>query len=279
MSSTGGKICVFFVHGNGIEPLNPESHDWWRDDIGVGLKDGLDPQTMAKVHLSGTYFGDITARAEVNVANQPPIPVGAKTGDIEMRDCRCCVPGFFHKAYSSAIRTVSATAGRLSWWAAEEMRDVRAYRSDADVRARVVQRVSGDIRRVKPDVVFGHSLGTVVAIDALATMADEFEPKLVVTAGSPLSLPMFQSFDGPTADWIRSNDTTWINLVDTSDVVTGGLGLDSGRYPTAENVSVNNDRYARWSGPHGGWGASHSARFYARHWELRHVLESLVRGS
>jgi pimeloyl-ACP methyl ester carboxylesterase len=64
------------------------------------------------------------------------------------------------------------------------------------MRDTVLGIVDRELRRVVPDggdvVVVGHSLGSIVAYDALTRLPDRYRVRLLVTAGSPLGYPVVQ---------------------------------------------------------------------------------------
>jgi pimeloyl-ACP methyl ester carboxylesterase len=194
-----------------------------------------------------------------------------------MEECDCCPPGLLHKIYSKAVRTTGSALPFIERWIAEEYRDVITYPSDAELRERVLERVCTDLTNAQPQIVFAHSLGTVVALDALARLTETLQPRMLVTAGPPLGLPRFSNWEDDTRSWIADKTVDWTNLIDTTDEVTGGDGLDSNQFPTVKNHSVNNDKYSTYAGPDGGWGATHSIRHNARHRCLSTGIQQLVK--
>jgi pimeloyl-ACP methyl ester carboxylesterase len=110
-----------------------------------------------------------------------------------------------------------------------DLRQVRLYLYDNDSRRRAVQRV---VDAVGPDtrVLVGHSLGSVVAYEALSANPD-WPVRVLVTLGSPLGipnlifdrlqpppLPASHSGPGPRGRWPGSG-RAWTNIADQADVV------------------------------------------------------------
>ena len=96
----------------------------------------------------------------------------------------------------------------------------------------------------RPDVVIGHSLGAVVAVEALARCRDEHAPSAVLTAGAPFPWPRFVERWSPEArEWLSAPGLTWRNVVDLSDPVTGFVLPSPEVYAGAANVVVDNDHH------------------------------------
>ncbi|MFE6156620.1 serine peptidase [Streptomyces sp. NPDC057889] len=107
--------------------------------------------------------------------------------------------------------------------------EVAAYlqAEDAPQRAAAREEVAARIDRHRPRVVIAHSLGSVVAYEALHAYP-ELQPELFLTLGSPLALPhvVFERLSpapqatGPTLQGIRlPGQTRWVNIADPGDPV------------------------------------------------------------
>jgi hypothetical protein len=104
-------------------------------------------------------------------------------------------------------------------------REVAAYLDPADQSARRAARarVVTTLRRHAPKVVLAHSLGSVVAYEALWCCPD-VEIDLLVTLGSPLALPhavFHRLYPAPEdGHGMRpSNVARWVNIADPGDLV------------------------------------------------------------
>ncbi|MEV0642117.1 hypothetical protein AB0I77_45825 [Streptomyces sp. NPDC050619] len=135
-----------------------------------------------------------------------------------------------------------------------DLKQVRRYLMDEDVRAEIQDRlataVDADTR-----VVVGHSLGSVVAYEALAAHRT-WPVRSLVTLGSPLGVSFVQDFvqgfvhdrlpSGQPGRWPGSVEQ-WTNIADSGDVVAlrkdlGGLfGGDDRR---VRDVEVHNGAHA-----------------------------------
>lgn len=99
--------------------------------------------------------------------------------------------------------------------------------------------VADVIRQQRPEVVIAHSLGTIVAYEALNTIDDVHVP-LLITLGSPLALPHAVHpllLPAPVSDPVRGGRAfgmrpaciqRWINVADPGDPVAIPLRLSEG---------------------------------------------------
>lgn len=126
---------------------------------------------------------------------------------------------------------------------------VGRYLDDDARRAAVRQRIVSTLARApRPRVVVAHSLGSMVAWDALADHRVEID--LLITLGSPLAHPTL----APSASDIPyARLGAWLNVVHLLDPVPAGRGLadafpaavDAFLRPTAP-VSATGSPIARW---------------------------------
>lgn len=104
-----------------------------------------------------------------------------------------------------------------------DVKQVRRYLNDSDLRAAARARVTA---LIGPDtrVVIGHSLGSVVAYEALCALPGH-NVTAFVTLGSPLGIPnlIFPKLDPPPVDdlgvWPGRRTLSWTNIADARDVV------------------------------------------------------------
>ncbi|MEV5896700.1 hypothetical protein [Nonomuraea fuscirosea] len=108
-----------------------------------------------------------------------------------------------------------------------DLKQVRRYLTDPDLRwqarDRVMALIGADTR-----VVVAHSLGSVLAYEALCALADQAGKsghgvRALVTLGSPLGMRMIFDRLDPAPDgagcWPGGQDLVWTNVVDHGDVV------------------------------------------------------------
>jgi pimeloyl-ACP methyl ester carboxylesterase len=126
------------------------------------------------------------------------------------------------------------------------LRQVRLYFSDESLRTRIKERL---IQTIQPDtrVVVAHSLGTVVAYEALWSHPDAPVAALV-TLGSPLGVPsiVLERLRPPaghvgrgTLGWPKAL-RSWTNIADEGDVVALIKRLHTAFGERIDDVTVNN---------------------------------------
>ncbi|GAB2991875.1 lipase family protein [Saccharothrix stipae] len=104
-----------------------------------------------------------------------------------------------------------------------DLKQVARYLTEPEVRAAVRARVLGALGE-ETRVVVAHSLGTVVAYEALCATPGH-GVRALVTLGSPLGIAnlVFDRLDpaptGGTGAWPGSEDLMWTNVADKKDVV------------------------------------------------------------
>ncbi|MFC0247088.1 hypothetical protein ACFFIO_01055 [Citricoccus parietis] len=130
----------------------------------------------------------------------------------------------------AALQFLAERAGVSARVIEEYFTDVAYYLGCAEVRQTVlaiVERALADVPMGEPVVVVGHSLGSVVAYDALTRGAQGRTIALVATTGSPLGLPVVQRHllggagDGPVPvpAVVPARSGAWVNGYDVRDVV------------------------------------------------------------
>ncbi|MFB0616622.1 serine peptidase [Streptomyces sp. AGS-58] len=119
--------------------------------------------------------------------------------------------------------------------------EVRRYFHVPQIRAAARSTVAESIRRTRPHVVLAHSLGSVIAYEALHAHP-ELTVDCFVTLGSPLGLPggIFDHLaPAPIADQGArpAGVRYWVNLADTGDLVAIPRRLGD-RFPVDQHVDT-----------------------------------------
>lgn len=118
------------------------------------------------------------------------------------------------------------------------MREAGHYRHDGDVKAAIVERVAQCVTAAQgPVVLLAHSLGSVVAMDALHMR--DISVDLLLTIGSPLGVPDFWAKQWQHSDTFPYDRVGgWVNVVNRPDPVVWGRGARE-RFPEALDVFVD----------------------------------------
>ncbi|MGS0688760.1 hypothetical protein ACVBEQ_27015 [Nakamurella sp. GG22] len=129
------------------------------------------------------------------------------------------------------------------------LRQVKTYLSDDAMAEKIRAGFLAHLNDARPRVVIAHSLGSVVAVDALRFSSDSTVPMLI-TVGSPLGMRAVQSrLRGPAgaadAAVAPANVSRWLNVYDPGDPIAAAGGL-SRIWPMVEDYTVGNGK-----NPHG----------------------------
>ncbi|WP_406631969.1 hypothetical protein [Amycolatopsis sp. WGS_07] len=129
-----------------------------------------------------------------------------------------------------------------------DLKQVRRYLQDQDLRkaarAAVGKLITGETR-----VVVAHSLGSVVAYEALAAIPGH-QVRALVTLGSPLGIGnlIFDRLDPAPGDgigvWPGADSLVWTNVADRGDVVALEKDLRPRFGSRVNNVLVHNGAHA-----------------------------------
>jgi hypothetical protein len=168
-----------------------------------GGVDGLDGLTEPELAL----VRDWLELAGVQVAEEPQNPVLWPV----------------RQALGVLARRRGGSAQRCGRLVAALIREVSAYTGQQHRRRAVRDRVADTISRARPSVVVAHSLGSVVAYEALHAHP-ELDVDLLVTLGSPLAAPgaVFHALEPGPRDGRGAKPagvTEWHNFADLGDLV------------------------------------------------------------
>jgi len=270
-------IRVLCVEGDG-KRSSWSSKDWLGSEFGIGLARGLGPELLSRldVHFSShTHVFD----SKGTLAPRPDRPDGAFQRPARYTACACCQPRLWHLLYEGLHNELPGWLRNAGYRAFVFLflKDVRLFMGDAAVREAAIAQARADLDRVRPHVVIAHSLGAVIAVEALARSDWSGGPHLLVTAGAPFSWPRFIDSWSPAAvEWLGAKRCEWWNFIDLSDEVTANRVPPVSPYVAARHVVVNNDRFAPNVTNTGGRHASnHRARDYLRHPKLCEAIEAI----
>jgi hypothetical protein len=131
-------------------------------------------------------------------------------------------------------------AGKLLFFG--DLVQVRRFQRDGDLAQAVLGRVR-DMLLQHPRVLVGHSLGSIVAYEALCQIPGHGVTTLV-TLGSPLGLRSIRKGMSQQARAqipnLPSGVLRWVNIYDTSDAVSLAGGL-AGYWPEVADKTVDNE--------------------------------------
>ena len=208
------------------------------------LRDGLKLAGARRIEddeLVCAFYGDLFRKKGTRSAAIPPLTADDVTSDDEKELLQLwweaaarvdrTVPGPDAKTRArtpQAVQRALNNLSKVSFFAglAEkvmiwDLKQVIAYLNDPDMRAKIRTRVT-ELLTPDTEVVIGHSLGSVVAYEALCASANA-RVKTFVTVGSPLGISnvVFGKLDPKPVNgvgvWPRVE--LWYNVADKGDVV------------------------------------------------------------
>ena len=240
---------VVCVHGVGQQREAENTlHAVWAPALcgGVGLAGGR----LAEAGVQCAFYGDVFRPPGRHLAAGDPVIRAKELGPFE-RDllaawwgeaARTDAAVIAPDARTLAVRTPGGVQGALRalsgsrFFAAlgerallGDLRQVRDYLHEPGIRQRVRERVTGAVGE-DTRVLVGHSLGSVVAYEALCA-SPGWPVRMLVTLGSPLGIPNLifdrlqpapappgQAGAGPQGRWPGAG-RCWVNVADRADVV------------------------------------------------------------
>lgn len=115
----------------------------------------------------------------------------------------------------------------------------KAYISDDDVRAQVLQRILDALPESGNIFIIGHSLGSVIAADLISRLPEELTIDGLITIGSPLGHPYFSN-RRLTSDLETPplNLGWWVNFWGARDAVAAARGV-SAKFPWVLDQKVD----------------------------------------
>ncbi len=208
------------------------------------MRDGVSrsqPDLADQIDLTMAFYGDLFRPAGGKAIGAPPYDANDVSDDVECElleswwqaagqvddipgpdsDTKVRTPFWVQRALN-ALSSSTFFAGLAEPLMIADLKQVRLFLTDPEVKARVLDRVSA---AVTPDttVVVAHSLGSVVAYEALCAHP-EWNVRAFVTLGSPLGIAnvIFDRLTPRPVDgrgiWPGAIED-WTNIADRGDVV------------------------------------------------------------
>ena len=287
MASKNRPGVIIGIHGLANKPPVDEKTRWWNAAIAEGLarNEGL---ANAEFAFEFVYWADLRYDAPLqgDAIIEPyrphdgsgPLPSGEDAPAITGQDVLATV-------YEGIDRIEEMTGVTLVDDLILEHRfdDLWHYHVERDfarqVRARLIER----LRQFRDHrvLLFAHSMGSVIAYDALRQMERD-EPGLkvdhLVTAGSPLGLAKVKLKVEEECGAVRvpNNVERWTNLADANDIVTVTGALEADYGPSDTGVKVADRRVVNDYRRRNGEANHHKSYGYLRTPEFSQVSAGFV---
>lgn len=241
-------LLVVFVHGRATFGAESARTAWLN-----GVNQGLTAIGARPLHRSEALYVDYSeyleqlAGAIGNRTSLPPkvlhdMQSGPEAGEpgVPVLRCQDCLTTGLRNTVEERYQLARGVAAhRLGAVGLKAMRDVLRYLGHASARVHIRGLVEQQIPDDRPIVLIGHSLGSLVALDAITSGV--VAPIQLITAGTPVSVPAVR--DVLTEEFrttIRNLETPWLNVFDPGDEVTGGKWVRKHISSGVQNWHVDN---------------------------------------
>jgi len=254
------KVAVAFIHGAGSRRLTLAQREQRREAHRQPIIDGI-----AKLDLASTTVEFDQAGISILEYVDPPAGRGIRklrqhpAGEerqhrLPNREvmCECCGQrpfparaagtGFFARLRDLNIVHNGADAARNLSINPGGLHEVWEYLAMQNRREGVLTSLANQLP-AGPYVLWGHSLGSVIALELAAYLRQGDEPKVLVTSGSPLDLRRVRQGLLPgVADWAEHcREVPWVNVYDGYDIINPNkAGLRHTGYGPIVDVKVRN---------------------------------------
>ena len=259
------ESIIIGIHGLAKKPSKATLSKWWKDAICEGLshniskykKNGISP---SQLNFSMVYWNNLMGKKKDRILTIPQLKENkdhyqpARDGDIEahnpspfgkhlikariefldlVEDITEVIMGLTHKKVS---RTVMR----------RKLKDLDRYYDNKNLSKTLQDHLINELKdhSEKRIMLISHSMGTIIAYDALSRLAED-RNKLVIdhfiTMGSPLGLPFItkqipQKKRGKPA--VPDNIKKWTNFADQRDPVCADLHLSDDYRESSEGVGI-----------------------------------------
>lgn len=226
----------------------------------------IEAPLLVNVITRGQLPDDLTVRTEVELLLEMTEAANISPVDIqkELKPGEPMERGFENTAWvRAAARLLDKTP--LGFPTISRVtHDVAVYLANPGIRSRI-DKIASDYLNDGPHVVVGHSLGTVVAYNVLATNQKPITVPRFVTLGSPLGYGAVRDKIEWPIEMPRST-ASWFNARDPRDIVAG-FTLDSQRFPIEPAIENKSDVRNAPDNPHDIGGYLREKTVATRIWE------------
>jgi hypothetical protein len=263
---------LLFIHG--IRNDDPSAE--WRDALDTALRrEGTPTLAQRGYRIVGPSYRDELEARSCPATAEPQVTY-RKASDPEYVRAAGKYWALLADLQRCGLRDVNVDRGPLGdiptpGAAAKAMlrqrfKDAEAYRSSADRRHAIFQRLLRELPSSGDLVIVAHSLGSVVAADLIYYLPERLRLRMLVTLGSPLALtPLREHLNRRRNRFPFEIIGPWINVAGTGDLVTGFRGI-SPHFPEALDIFVDTGWQPR---------PAHASRSYLEQTVVARALEWL----
>ena len=250
------KRIIIGIHGMGNKPPRKQLQIWWKSAIREGLK-RTGSSRCFRFRL--VYWASIIHRKALipgckdkdnpGFLKEPYIPGGVVHPVRKNRSLNTRVRRHINDQLEKILLENDGTLrlnGLTDFILRHFAKDLDAYYhqlSDkgVSVRDEICRRLADTLRknRHKKILLIAHSMGSIIALDALNQYAPEVKIDTMVTIGSPLGIPVVKSRLLADHKKLRTPDNitgAWFNLADLKDRVAFYADLTNDFLPNSNQV-------------------------------------------
>ena len=227
-SAITAKKRIIFIHGLGPQPPKQQYLRQWRDALRLSLWANIPHQASCMAYwadLRGQVnFRDPKVRAEVARLRKRLWRLEERFAyhpDKALRLLRARTVQFLFDLYCRLLRRGDPLLSQIErQWLNDYYRYVHSNAVQAKIRRRLEAELDAAAQEGQRVAIVAHSMGTVIAYDALAKNP-EYVVDLLVTMGSPLGFTAVQiDLTKQAHPPFPPNVSQWLNVFDGIDVVT-----------------------------------------------------------
>ncbi|MEV3906628.1 alpha/beta hydrolase [Streptomyces canus] len=208
-----------------------DTEDIHSDDVRALLREAIDERLAERADDDGEV--PVLCHAQAQLAPEGAVQgSGSVAGQVlSAANTVLCVPGLRTFGRWASARLMVGHLSQVARYLARGETDGTGLTLDARVRHRVTEELDPAV----PTVLVAHSLGTVVALEALSGYPGEIP--LLVTLGSPLGLrAMVGRRTRPQPPRVPDAVASWVNVWDRDDFIVGRPNLEDFFEPNDRSV-------------------------------------------
>ena len=287
---------IIGIHGLGNKPPKNLLEKWWKDSIIEGLKNNN--YKLKDFEFELCYWSDILHETPLNpnetdnesetYLSEPYVPF-EKKGEKKEHSFREQALEYLEK-YSDKILVNGVLSFNIAsltdMFIHRHFRDLEIYYSLSFINYKGKKRLARDViierltdliskHKNKEILLVAHSMGSIIAYDALMDYVPEIKVNMLITIGSPLGqkyvigkINLEKNAEPETKLPVPENiSSRWTNFYDLEDVVAINYNLADYFTPNSDGIKIfdeeieNNYSYNEKENPHKSYGYLRADKF------------------
>lgn len=263
---------ILVIHGRGIEDERDLARSVKKFDASFdrALSRWGGEKAAGVVWSHSTYHEVVSPSVWETYPTEPDAYRTGRHKAASKWECKCCDDLGDRSFKKRAVQALNKSEVSLDVVLPYTFPDVQAWLERPGYRALLTEEVVSSVEE-PPDVIVAHSMGSLVALDLVASRRESLEPSVLITCGSPVGwLSLAKRLPTEIHRWVEDRSTAWVNLQDLSDEKAGCSSASTELFPGIVNVRVRNKRSSDDS--------HHRFSRYVSHKSLAKLLVDIERG-